>query len=453
MPRRGEVQQQRVEVALGADVDAARRVVEQQHLRVGRQPARHDDLLLVAARQRGDRVLGIAEHDPQPVDVLRQPRARARVRQQPSRRVALQRRDAEVLARPTWTRTATRRGARAGRRRRPRRRRSERRKRVLTVALEPGEPDELARAQLEPRDGEHDLARPGDAAASPASRGEVVGCRSSAARARQRSPIAALERRHGLARPHHRAAVADLGDLVHPVRDEDHRGAGRRRARAGARTGGRAWRRPAPRSPRRGSGCAGRAPGARARQHACRSLSDSRSAGRRAAARPPAARRAPRSRAGVAPPRRQLRRNTPSEPIQTFSSTERGSTTSTSWNTVAMPAAARAAATERHGLARPAARAPGVGPVNAGEDLHERRLARPVLADDAVHLAAASSNEHERSACVGPNALASSVVRNATVPESVPVGAAAPSRRAGACIIADRTRIRRAPCWTASTLL
>ena len=37
---------------------------------------------------------------------------------------------------------------------------------------------------------------------------------------------AALERCHGLARPHDRAAIADLGDLVHPVRDEDHRGAG-----------------------------------------------------------------------------------------------------------------------------------------------------------------------------------------------------------------------------------
>src|SRR3954469_1772520 len=47
----GEVGQQVVEVALGADVHAPRRVVEQQDLRVGGQPARHDDLLLVAARE------------------------------------------------------------------------------------------------------------------------------------------------------------------------------------------------------------------------------------------------------------------------------------------------------------------------------------------------------------------------------------------------------------------
>src|SRR3954452_9919569 len=45
----GEVEQQVIEVALGPDVDAARRVVEQQHLGVGGQPARYDDLLLVAA--------------------------------------------------------------------------------------------------------------------------------------------------------------------------------------------------------------------------------------------------------------------------------------------------------------------------------------------------------------------------------------------------------------------
>src|SRR3954454_22327668 len=45
----GEVAEQRVEIALGADVDAPRRVVEQQDLRVRGQPAGHHDLLLVAA--------------------------------------------------------------------------------------------------------------------------------------------------------------------------------------------------------------------------------------------------------------------------------------------------------------------------------------------------------------------------------------------------------------------
>ena len=43
-------------------------------------------------------VLGIAELDPQAVDVLLHARARARVGQQPAAPVALKRRDAEVLA-------------------------------------------------------------------------------------------------------------------------------------------------------------------------------------------------------------------------------------------------------------------------------------------------------------------------------------------------------------------
>src|SRR3954454_3346880 len=94
----GEVQQQAVEVALGVDVDASRRVVEEQHLRLGGQPAGHDDLLLVAARERGDRILGVAELDPQPVDVAAQARAGARGRDQPAARVAAERDDAEVLA-------------------------------------------------------------------------------------------------------------------------------------------------------------------------------------------------------------------------------------------------------------------------------------------------------------------------------------------------------------------
>src|SRR4051794_6375595 len=94
----GEVEQQVIEVALGADVDPARRVVEQQHLGVGGQPASHDDLLLVAARQRRDCVLGVAELDLQPVDVLAEPLPRPLGRQQPAGRVAAQRGDAEVLA-------------------------------------------------------------------------------------------------------------------------------------------------------------------------------------------------------------------------------------------------------------------------------------------------------------------------------------------------------------------
>ena len=45
----------RVEFRLGADVDAARRVVEQQHARVRSQPAGDDALLLIAAGQARNR--------------------------------------------------------------------------------------------------------------------------------------------------------------------------------------------------------------------------------------------------------------------------------------------------------------------------------------------------------------------------------------------------------------
>jgi hypothetical protein len=41
-----------VHLVLGADVDPARRVVEQQHGRLGVEPLGEDDLLLVAAGQR-----------------------------------------------------------------------------------------------------------------------------------------------------------------------------------------------------------------------------------------------------------------------------------------------------------------------------------------------------------------------------------------------------------------
>ena len=43
-----------VDLRLGADVDAAGRLVEDQHLGLDLQPARQQHLLLVAARQRAD---------------------------------------------------------------------------------------------------------------------------------------------------------------------------------------------------------------------------------------------------------------------------------------------------------------------------------------------------------------------------------------------------------------
>ena len=51
----GERAHQLVDLALGADVDAARRLVEDHHLGLHRQPLGEHDLLLVAAGERADR--------------------------------------------------------------------------------------------------------------------------------------------------------------------------------------------------------------------------------------------------------------------------------------------------------------------------------------------------------------------------------------------------------------
>ena len=53
-PSRASAPQQPVDFRLGADVDAARRLVDDQHLRREREPLGEHDLLLVAAAQRGD---------------------------------------------------------------------------------------------------------------------------------------------------------------------------------------------------------------------------------------------------------------------------------------------------------------------------------------------------------------------------------------------------------------
>ena len=104
--------------------------------------------------------------------------------------------------------------------------------RVLALPLEPGEPDDLARVQLEV-----DLPRRRAAAGLRCARrttslergrsglgvagvGEVLGA------GHQPDELGRLDlapgaRRDGLAGPHHRDPVADLLDLVHPVRDED----------------------------------------------------------------------------------------------------------------------------------------------------------------------------------------------------------------------------------------
>ena len=54
---------------VGADIDAARRLVENEKFRVRRQPARQDGFLLVAAGQKPDRLLAVAGADVERLDV------------------------------------------------------------------------------------------------------------------------------------------------------------------------------------------------------------------------------------------------------------------------------------------------------------------------------------------------------------------------------------------------
>ena len=63
MPCCGELAHQRVDLGLGADVDAARRLVHDQDARLGREPLAEHDLLLVAAGELADDLLRPAGPD------------------------------------------------------------------------------------------------------------------------------------------------------------------------------------------------------------------------------------------------------------------------------------------------------------------------------------------------------------------------------------------------------
>src|SRR4051794_10073765 len=66
-PAPGELGEQPVDLGLRADVDAARRLVDDEDLRLGREPLRQHDLLLVAAREEPDRVVELVELQLQPL--------------------------------------------------------------------------------------------------------------------------------------------------------------------------------------------------------------------------------------------------------------------------------------------------------------------------------------------------------------------------------------------------
>ena len=70
MPLRHKLHDVIHDFLLGAHVDAAGRLVEDQQPRLGRQPARQQHLLLVAARERPDGRLDAGGLDAQPLDVV-----------------------------------------------------------------------------------------------------------------------------------------------------------------------------------------------------------------------------------------------------------------------------------------------------------------------------------------------------------------------------------------------
>ena len=100
-PLRRELAQPRVDLALGADVDAARRLVEQQQPRLAEHFLGEHDLLLVAAGQRADGDVGIAAAGCRTGRRIACDRLASRARDiRPERRDAPQHRHARDCARP-----------------------------------------------------------------------------------------------------------------------------------------------------------------------------------------------------------------------------------------------------------------------------------------------------------------------------------------------------------------
>ena len=88
-PLVGELADQRLDLGLGADVDAACRLVENQQLRIGAEPARQQHLLLVAAGELADLLLDARGLDGETFHELVDNRALAALRRRrPSRRGA-----------------------------------------------------------------------------------------------------------------------------------------------------------------------------------------------------------------------------------------------------------------------------------------------------------------------------------------------------------------------------
>src|SRR5438105_2196800 len=254
-----DVEQYLVDVALGADVDATGRVVEEEDGRVRREPPSRDDLLLVAAGEGRDQAAAAAHDDLQAAHVVAEAALAARREDDAGPAIAVLRRQGEVVEdrarledrlRPPVARhvddLVPHRVARgADRRLLPVRpaddlaffRRDDAaedpQEAVLAVALEAREADELAGAHLDVdrrRAGPdaHAVRLQHDSGAhalrcvvAALLRDEVLLSRHQLDKLACRRG-AAVERRDGHTRAEHGDAVANLLDLVHAVRDEDH---------------------------------------------------------------------------------------------------------------------------------------------------------------------------------------------------------------------------------------
>ena len=96
---RGEVADQRMDLRLGGDVDALRRLVEQQHADLARQPFGQDHLLLIAAGQRARLERRPARPDVEQLHQLGDDAvAGARDRARPARDSAVEARQQDVVA-------------------------------------------------------------------------------------------------------------------------------------------------------------------------------------------------------------------------------------------------------------------------------------------------------------------------------------------------------------------
>ena len=95
--RRGQLGDDPVDLDLGADVDAAGRLVEDQQARLRGQPFGEDDLLLVAARQRADHLLDAGHLDVELVGVVARDLALPRRVHEEPREEARQDRQRHVL--------------------------------------------------------------------------------------------------------------------------------------------------------------------------------------------------------------------------------------------------------------------------------------------------------------------------------------------------------------------